>query len=259
MADDQPLMRAGFKTVLEATGSILPVDGSCSRLAGADDVGVRHSAYACTDTWTASDPRLVMFNEIAGKGTTPFALKFGQTYNDPQGPWLVLLRDAVFGDASNNVRALRCVKMELGEPDESGRRRPVVVNQRARQGVNPRPRGPRRLIARLEPAEHLAFASLVAVVVGPLEATEPVQVPRPDGGTTLIGHEGTEFAFDNETPRHPVLLQPFALASRPVSNGEYQAFIADGGYRRPEFWLSDGWAAVQASHGGQGCDKQHVP
>ncbi len=50
--------------------------------------------------YTASDPRLVMFNEIAGKGTTPFALKFGQTFNDPQGPWLVLLRDAVFGDAS---------------------------------------------------------------------------------------------------------------------------------------------------------------
>ncbi len=68
---------------------------------------------------------------------------------------------------------------------------------------------------------------------------------RHDGGTTLIGHEGTEFAFDNETPRHPVLLQPFALASRPVSNGEYQAFIADGGYRRPEFWLSDGWARAQ--------------
>jgi len=42
-----------------------------------------------------------------------------------------------------------------------------------------------------------------------------------------------------------VLLRPFAMASRPVSNGEYQAFIADGGYRRPEFWLSDGWARVQ--------------
>jgi multiple sugar transport system substrate-binding protein len=50
--------------------------------------------------YSAADPRLVMFNTIAGKGQTPFALKFGQTYNDPQGPWLVLLRDAVFGDAS---------------------------------------------------------------------------------------------------------------------------------------------------------------
>jgi ergothioneine biosynthesis protein EgtB len=66
-----------------------------------------------------------------------------------------------------------------------------------------------------------------------------------DGGTVLIGHEGEDFAFDNESPRHPVLLRPFRMASRPVSNGEYQVFIADGGYRRPELWLSDGWARVQ--------------
>jgi len=69
-----------------------------------------------------------------------------------------------------------------------------------------------------------------------------------DGGTVLIGHQGEDFAFDNETPRFSVLLQPFAIASRPVSNGEYQAFITDGGYRRPEFWLSDGWARVQEEH-----------
>jgi ergothioneine biosynthesis protein EgtB len=65
------------------------------------------------------------------------------------------------------------------------------------------------------------------------------------GGISLVGHEGTDFAFDNETPRHRVLLQPFRIATRPVSNGEYRAFIADGGYRRAEFWLSDGWARVQ--------------
>ena len=55
----------------------------------------------------------------------------------------------------------------------------------------------------------------------------------------------TGFAFDNEAPRHKVWLEPFRLASRPVTNGEYLAFIADGGYRRAEFWLSDGWATVQ--------------
>jgi len=67
------------------------------------------------------------------------------------------------------------------------------------------------------------------------------------GGVALIGHDpkNPNFAFDNESPRHQVLLRPFRIASRPVSNGEYQAFIADGGYRRPEFWLSDGWAKVQ--------------
>jgi ergothioneine biosynthesis protein EgtB len=65
------------------------------------------------------------------------------------------------------------------------------------------------------------------------------------GGTVAIGHEGEGFAFDNECPRHEVLLRPFRIASRPVTNGEYLAFIDDGGYRRPEFWLSDGWAMVQ--------------
>ncbi|HUJ02362.1 MAG TPA: SUMF1/EgtB/PvdO family nonheme iron enzyme, partial [Rhizomicrobium sp.] len=57
-----------------------------------------------------------------------------------------------------------------------------------------------------------------------------------------IGHDGTGFAFDNESPQHEILLQPFRLASRPVTNGEYRGFIEDGGYGRPEFWLSDGWA-----------------
>ena len=68
------------------------------------------------------------------------------------------------------------------------------------------------------------------------------------GGDAAIGHSGAGFAFDNETPRHCVRLQPYALRSTLVSNREYCDFIADGGYRRPELWLSDGWAAVQA-HG----------
>jgi ergothioneine biosynthesis protein EgtB len=62
------------------------------------------------------------------------------------------------------------------------------------------------------------------------------------GGLCEIGHHGAGFAFDNETPRHKVWVEPFRLASRPVTCGEYRDFIEDGGYRRPEFWLSDGWA-----------------
>jgi ergothioneine biosynthesis protein EgtB len=69
------------------------------------------------------------------------------------------------------------------------------------------------------------------------------QRPR---GLVSVGHRGPGFAFDNEEPAHPVHLEPFALASRPVSAGEYAAFIADGGYQRPELWLSDGFAAAQA-------------
>lgn len=65
------------------------------------------------------------------------------------------------------------------------------------------------------------------------------------GGQVEVGHAGQGFAFDNEGPRHAVLLQPFAMADRLVNCGEYAQFIADGGYQRPELWLSEGWAAVQ--------------
>ncbi|TFZ05868.1 ergothioneine biosynthesis protein EgtB [Ramlibacter henchirensis] len=65
------------------------------------------------------------------------------------------------------------------------------------------------------------------------------------GGAFEIGHPGEGFAFDNETPRHEVLLRPFRLADRPVTCGEYLDFIEDGGYAKPLHWLSDGWAAVQ--------------
>ncbi|MDP3295664.1 MAG: ergothioneine biosynthesis protein EgtB [Nevskia sp.] len=65
-------------------------------------------------------------------------------------------------------------------------------------------------------------------------------------GVQAIGHAGAGFAFDNEMPRHRVFAEAFALASRLVSNAEYQAFIDDGGYKRPELWLSDGWDALQA-------------
>ncbi len=65
-------------------------------------------------------------------------------------------------------------------------------------------------------------------------------------GVVAVGHGGDGFAFDCEGPRHESLLTPHALASRPVSNGEWQEFIADGGYHTASLWLSDGWAWVQA-------------
>lgn len=64
------------------------------------------------------------------------------------------------------------------------------------------------------------------------------------GGLQEIGHGGPGFAFDNEGPRHRVWLEPFALAARPVTCGDYLAFIDDAGYRRPELWLSAGWDCV---------------
>ncbi len=67
-----------------------------------------------------------------------------------------------------------------------------------------------------------------------------------DGGVREVGHHGDGFAFDNETPRHPVMLNPFQLASRLTTNGEFLDFITAGGYRKPELWLSDGWDQVLA-------------
>ena len=66
------------------------------------------------------------------------------------------------------------------------------------------------------------------------------------GGIVPIGHQGDDFAFDNEGPRHLVVLTPYRLANRLTTCGEYLAFMNDGGYRRPEFWLSDGWTLVQS-------------
>ena len=66
-------------------------------------------------------------------------------------------------------------------------------------------------------------------------------------GLFEIGHEGPGFAFDNEGPRHRVFLERFALADRLVTNGEYLAFMEDGGYRSPDLWMSEGWATVQAN------------
>ncbi len=85
----------------------------------------------------------------------------------------------------------------------------------------------------------------------PMAAVKPqaLQWRRCEGGLFELGHdEGLDgrFCFDNETPKHRAYTAPFELASRPVNCGEYLAFIADGGYQRPELWLSLGWDWVQA-------------
>lgn len=87
------------------------------------------------------------------------------------------------------------------------------------------------------------YRAATTVAEGEAEALRWLAV---EAGVERVGHDGEDFAFDNETPRHRVFVEPFELASRLVSNGEYQAFIADGGYHRPELWLSDGWDLVQA-------------
>ncbi len=76
-------------------------------------------------------------------------------------------------------------------------------------------------------------------------SAEPMRWLAQPSGIHHVGHAGSGFSFDNETPRHTTLIRPFAIADRLVTCGEYAAFIADGGYRRPELWLSDGWNVAQ--------------
>jgi ergothioneine biosynthesis protein EgtB len=67
------------------------------------------------------------------------------------------------------------------------------------------------------------------------------------GGLSELGHTGEGFCFDNELARHKVWLEPYKLASRPVTSGEFAEFIEDDGYERPELWLSAGWDTLKAN------------
>lgn len=85
---------------------------------------------------------------------------------------------------------------------------------------------------------------------------EPVGVPDAlgwvdvEGGLVEVGHDGGGFCFDNELPPHRTYLEPYRLADRLITNGEWLEFMADGGYDRAEFWLSDGWGRVQREQWG---------
>ena len=99
---------------------------------------------------------------------------------------------------------------------------------------------------------HLFAQNPLRPAVRAVAADETAPAPAaPDwvefaGGNVEVGHAGNGFAFDLELPRHAVALRPFRLATRPVTNGEWIAFIEAGGYADPALWLSDGWDTVQA-------------
>ncbi|WP_242097188.1 ergothioneine biosynthesis protein EgtB [Sphingomonas sp. CROZ-RG-20F-R02-07] len=99
---------------------------------------------------------------------------------------------------------------------------------------------------------HLFSENPLEPAVWPAARKVPVAMPGPirwiarDAGIVRIGHDGDGFAFDSEGPAHDALLAPHAIADRTVTNGEWAAFIADGGYAEPRHWLADGWAWVKA-------------
>lgn len=98
--------------------------------------------------------------------------------------------------------------------------------------------------------KHVFAANVLRAVYGGRSEHVPHVPPlrwiEHGGGLVWIGHEGDGFAYDNESPRHRVFVEPFQITSRLVTCGEYLAFMADGGYERPELWLSDGWQKVKS-------------
>ena len=96
------------------------------------------------------------------------------------------------------------------------------------------------------------FENPLRPAIWPAAPARPAPVPDThfwmidEPGLIEIGHDGVAFAFDSETPRHKTFLDRYAFADRPVTNAEWSAFIADGGYRNPLLWLSDAWAWVEA-------------
>jgi len=92
-----------------------------------------------------------------------------------------------------------------------------------------------------------AYEPSIGAADAPIADASPLTWIEFGEGIVDIGHEGSQFAFDNESPRHRQYLNGFSLASREVTNGEYLAFIDDAGYRRPELWLSEGWDWLAAN------------
>ena len=115
-------------------------------------------------------------------------------------------------------------RIELGLHHEQQHQELIVTDIKANLGANP-----------LKPA-------LRATEATPASAAAPLAFRRFTGGAVEIGADGNGFCFDNELPRHKLWLADFSLADRLTTNGEYAAFIADGGYDNPALWLSDGWS-----------------
>ena len=137
-----------------------------------------------------------------------------------------LLADGIAADAADPVAAL----IELGINHEQQHQELLLTDILSLFAANPlrpayrQPQPKPEAVTELAPAAFIAFP----------------------GGIRSIGHDGQGFAYDNESPRHEALLHPYCLADRCVTNGEWLAFIGDGGYHDPLLWLADGWAAVKA-------------
>jgi ergothioneine biosynthesis protein EgtB len=131
-------------------------------------------------------------------------------------------------DALSSIEA----RVELGLHHESQHQELLLTDLQHALAINP-----------LQPTYRPQLEASAGLVAAPLEfCSHP-------GGLVELGHPLGGFAFDNETPRHRAYLEPYQLANRLVTQGEYRAFIEDGGYTRPELWLSQGFAFAERERG----------
>ncbi|WP_430390736.1 ergothioneine biosynthesis protein EgtB [Dyella sp. 20L07] len=135
--------------------------------------------------------------------------------------------DAMTERLQRGVSAAALAVIELGLQHEQQHQELLLTDIKHAFASNP-----------LLPAYTSRLASHVETGSVPLEFISGID------GIVTMGHDGSSFAFDNESPRHRALLTPHALANRLVTNAEYAAFVHDGGYREPSLWLSDGWDTV---------------
>jgi len=135
--------------------------------------------------------------------------------------------EAAFRSQAGNAEFLTLV--ELGLNHEQQHQELIVTDVKHLLSLNPLQPAYR------EPRQH------------PPAAASPLRWIAFEGGVMEVGHGADGFCFDNELPRHRQYLQSFALASRPVTNGEYADFIEDGAYSEPQLWLSEGWDWVRSN------------
>jgi ergothioneine biosynthesis protein EgtB len=135
---------------------------------------------------------------------------------------------ALIERAGEGVQAELTFRVTLGLNHEQQHQELLLMDIKHNLAANP-----------LRPAYHNPPAA-----DGPSRAPALDWLERP-GGLVEVGHGGAGFVFDNETPRHRVLLRPHRLAARLVTNGEYLEFVEAGGYREARHWLADGWHACR--------------
>jgi ergothioneine biosynthesis protein EgtB len=157
---------------------------------------------------------------LLSRPTVAEVLEYRQRINDAM---LVLLSDTAHPERASILE--RC---ELGIHHEQQHQELFFTDLKYSLSVNP-----------LRPA-YVEAANEPAVI-----DSVPLQWLECSGSLVEIGHSGQGFCFDNELPRHKTWLEPYRIANRLVSNAEFQDFVDDGGYRRADLWLADGWITVQ--------------